>query len=162
MFKIGIFAIIFNENKEVLLCHRRDSDLWNLPGGALEENESPWDGVIREIEEETGFKTKIKNLIGIYHKPQKNELVLSFLCSITEGKITLNDEADQMSFFPYSKLPKNISQKHKERIDDALINSSEIILKSQCAPDYTDSIDLKKQGRLHSNNTSDPSAAYSS
>jgi len=50
MFKIGVFAIIFNEKKEVLLCHRRDYDLWNLPGGGLEENESPWDGIIREID----------------------------------------------------------------------------------------------------------------
>lgn len=141
MFKIGIFAIIFNKKKEVLLCHRRDCDLWNLPGGGLEENESPWDGIIREIEEETGFKAEIKNLIGIYHKPAKNELVFSFLCSIIEGKITLNDEADEISFFSYLKLPKNISQKHKERIGDALINSNEIILKSQCTPDY---IDLKK------------------
>ena len=31
-FTIGIFGIIFDEQKRVLLCHRRDYDLWNLPG----------------------------------------------------------------------------------------------------------------------------------
>lgn len=141
MFKIGIFAIIFNDKKEVLLCHRRDCDLWNLPGGGLEENESPWEGVIREVKEETGFDVKVENLIGIYHKPKKNEVVFCFLCSIVGGEVTLNDEADEIVFFSYLNLPKNISQKQKERIEDAFAGSKKIILKSQDIPDH---FDLKK------------------
>jgi len=45
MFTIGVFAIILDESRRVLLCHRRDFDLWNLPGGGLERGESPQDGV---------------------------------------------------------------------------------------------------------------------
>lgn len=141
MFKIGVFAIIFNDKKEVLLCHRRDRDLWNLPGGGLEENESPWDGIIREIREETGFESKIEDLIGVYHKPQKKEVVFCFLCSIVGGGVVLNDEADEIVFFSHSNLPKNISQKQKERIDDAFAGPNKIILKSQDTPDH---FDLKK------------------
>ncbi len=33
---IGAFAIIFDDQRGVLLCHRRDADQWNLPGGGLE------------------------------------------------------------------------------------------------------------------------------
>jgi hypothetical protein len=44
-------------------------------------------------------------------------------------------------FFPYARLPKNISQKHKDRIEDALNNSKDVILKSQNFPDY---LDLRK------------------
>jgi ADP-ribose pyrophosphatase YjhB (NUDIX family) len=138
MFKIGVFAIITNKKNEVLLCHRKDHDLWNLPGGGLENNESPWDGVIREVKEETGFNSKVEKLIGVYHKPKKNEIVMSFLCSVINGNIILNEEADKIEFFPFSKLPKNVSQKHKERIKDSFINSKEIILKSQDTPDYID------------------------
>ncbi len=29
------------ERDRVLLCHRRDFDLWNLPGGRVEAGESP-------------------------------------------------------------------------------------------------------------------------
>jgi 8-oxo-dGTP pyrophosphatase MutT (NUDIX family) len=36
MFSIGAFAIIFDEDGRVLLCHRRDMDLWNLPGGGMD------------------------------------------------------------------------------------------------------------------------------
>jgi len=60
------------------------------------------------------------------------------LCSIVGGNITLNDEADKIVFFPRSKLPENISQKHKERIDDAITDSNEIILKLQDTSDHTD------------------------
>lgn len=52
MFKIGAFAIILDEQGRVLLCHRRDIDAWNLPGGGLLSGEAPWQGVVRETKEE--------------------------------------------------------------------------------------------------------------
>ncbi len=45
-FTIGAFAVIFNKKKEILLCHRRDCNLWNLPGGGVEKGESPWRNTI--------------------------------------------------------------------------------------------------------------------
>lgn len=45
MFQAGAFGTILNERHEVLLCHRRDLDLWNAPGGLVEASESPWDAV---------------------------------------------------------------------------------------------------------------------
>ena len=43
----------------VLLCHRAIDrewypDLWDLPGGHLEANETPRDAVVREVQEELG------------------------------------------------------------------------------------------------------------
>jgi ADP-ribose pyrophosphatase YjhB (NUDIX family) len=37
VFTIGVFGIIRDEQNRVLLCLRNDYDLWNLPGGALEQ-----------------------------------------------------------------------------------------------------------------------------
>lgn len=62
MFKIGVFGIIIDEQNRVLLCHRRDYDLWNLPGGGLEKNEAPWEGVVREVKEETGLRVKVESV----------------------------------------------------------------------------------------------------
>ena len=79
---IGSFGIITNENDEILLCHRNDYDLWNLPGGGLEKNETPWDCVIREAKEETGLNVEVSRLMGIYSKPNKDELVFMFVCNV--------------------------------------------------------------------------------
>ena len=49
MFRIGVFGIVTDEEDRVLLCHRRDYDLWNLPGGGVGPGESPWDALVREI-----------------------------------------------------------------------------------------------------------------
>lgn len=44
-FQAGAFGTILNERHEVLLCHRRDLDLWHAPGGLVEASESSWDAV---------------------------------------------------------------------------------------------------------------------
>ena len=54
-FKISVFGIIKNEENRVLLCLRNDYNIWNLPGGGLEKGETPWQGIIREVKEETGL-----------------------------------------------------------------------------------------------------------
>ncbi|MFA6391252.1 MAG: NUDIX hydrolase [Patescibacteria group bacterium] len=145
MFTIGTFGIIMDEKERVLLSHRRDLDLWNLPGGKVEANESPWDAVIREIKEETGLDTRIIHLSGVYSKPDKNEIVFSFTCEITCGEITLTDEADEIKYFGLEQFPKNTSPKQVERIRDYFADQSKTHYKIQTGPS---SADLVKQGKL--------------
>ena len=88
-FTIGIFGIIFDERKRVLLCHRRNYDLWNLTGGTMKNGESPWDGLKREVKEETGLEVEISKLAGVYSKPDKNEVVFSFISiSMVQNMLT--------------------------------------------------------------------------
>ena len=142
-FLIGTFAIIFDSDKKVLLCHRRDYDLWNLPGGTLEVGESPWGAVIREIKEETGLTAEIDRLAGVYHKPEKNEICFSYVCKAVGGTLTLNDEADQITYFAISDIPHNTSPKQVERIKDALQNP--FTFKTQTGKG---SIEMVKEGKL--------------
>ena len=144
-FKIGVFGVIFDTDKKVLLCHRNDYDLWNLPGGRLEKNESPWDGVVREVKEETGLNVKVVKLIGVYSKPDKDEIVFSFLCEKESGEITTTDEARSVEFFDFEDLPPKTVPKQVERIEDALKNYSETVTKIQHGKS---SIELKKEGKL--------------
>ncbi len=144
-FTIGVFAIIFDQERRVLLCHRNDYDLWNLPGGGLEEGESPWGGVIREVKEETGLKVEIAKLLGVYSKVDKDEIVFSFLCNVIGGSLSTSNEADQVEYFEFSKIPKNVSPKQVERIKDALEDNGKTLMKVQVG---ISSIDLIKQGKL--------------
>ncbi len=119
-FTIGAFGILLDEQRRVLLCHRRDFDLWNLPGGGLEAGESPWEGVIREVREETGLAVAVERLAGVYSKPENDEMVFSFVCRAVGGAVSLTDEADQVAYFAVDDIPANTSRKQVERVKDVL------------------------------------------
>lgn len=145
MFSIGAFAIILNEKNEVLLCHRRDYDLWNLPGWGVESWESPREAVIREVKEETWLDVQIQELVGVYSKADKDEIVFQFVCKIISGEITLNDEADQITYFDPNELPKNTAPKQVERIHDYFAGIKRPVLKKQT---WRSTIELLKEGKL--------------
>ena len=50
----GSRAVIVEDGK-ILLTHELNSGWWLIPGGGLEEGETPETCVIREVEEETGL-----------------------------------------------------------------------------------------------------------
>jgi 8-oxo-dGTP diphosphatase len=138
MFKIGTFAIIFDEQQRVLLCHRRDYDFWNLPGGGLEAGESPWQGCIREVREEVGLEVEVERLAGVYSKPDKGEIVFTFVCRVIGGEITNTDEADRAEYFGIDNLPGNTLPKQVERIRDTMEGRNEVVLKVQSGPSVID------------------------
>lgn len=64
--KVGIDAAIFNELGMILLMQRSDGSVWCLPCGFVEPNETPADGIIREVRGETGLEVKVNQLIKIF------------------------------------------------------------------------------------------------
>ena len=127
MFTIGAFAVILDKERRVLFCHRRDRDLWNLPGGRVQAYEAPWEGVVREVKEEVGLTIKPERLIDISSKPLHREIVLTFLCLVARGKPKLSDEADAIVFFSLSELPEKISLRQRERVVDFFQNPDGIV-----------------------------------
>ncbi|MBS0350720.1 MAG: NUDIX domain-containing protein [Proteobacteria bacterium] len=128
---ISAFAIIKNDLGEILLCHRRDKDLWNLPGGGVEVGESPWEAVVREVQEEIGLVVRVNHLTGIYSKPNHDELSFSFQCEVIGGDLIQTDEADEIEYFSIDNFPSNTSQRQVERVQDAISRPNIVILKQQ-------------------------------
>lgn len=129
-FRIGVYAVIFNEGR-VLLAHRRDIDWWNLPGGGMETGETVEEAMRREVREETGLEVEVEHLIGVYSKPQKQEVVLTFRCRVTGGLLSTTEESRECRFFPPEALPENTLPKHRQRVEDALLNQPHAIVRDQ-------------------------------
>ena len=125
IFRIGVFALIF-DGQQILLGHRRDIDWWNLPGGGMEQGETVDEALRREVREETGLEVEVEQLVGVYSKPQKQEVVLTFRCHITGGTLQATEEIRESRYFLPDTLPK-----HRERIQDALLNQPAAIIKAQ-------------------------------
>jgi len=130
-FAIGAYAVILDKKDRILLSHRRDLDLWNLPGGHVEDGELPTEAVIRETREETGLNIKIKSTIGIYKKSQINRFDFVFLGKKKGGKLKKTKAADKHRFFKYKNIPKNTLPKHLERIQDAIREHEKIVFSKQ-------------------------------
>ncbi len=123
-------AIIRNEDNEVLLHQRADNGKWSLPGGALEPGEEPAQTVIREVFEETGLNVRPIRLVGVYSGPdnmftypngdQVGVVSVTFECQLIDGDLDIdNDETLALQYFPFDKLPENITPQHLKRIQHA-------------------------------------------
>ncbi len=131
VFRIGVFALIFDNQGRILLGHRRDTDWWNLPGGGMELGETVDEAVRREVREETGLEVEVERLVGVYSKPQKQEVVLTFRCHITGGMLQPTEETSESRFFPPDAIPANTLPKHRQRIEDALLSQCVVIIRAQ-------------------------------
>ena len=131
VFRIGVFALIFDDEKLILLGHRRDIDWWNLPGGGMEIGETVDEALCREVLEETGLEVRVERLVGVYSKPQKQEVVLTFLCHVIDGTLQSTEETRECGYFAPDALPGNTLPKHRQRIEDALLNQQNAVIRSQ-------------------------------
>ena len=55
-------------DEKILLARWLDDEgrpEWTLPGGGMEHGEDPYDTVLREVEEETGYLVEITGLLGV-------------------------------------------------------------------------------------------------
>lgn len=129
-FRIGVSALILQDGK-VLLAMRRDIDWWNLPGGGMEIGETVEEAVLREVREETGLEVEIVRLVGLYSKPQKQEVVITFLCRQVGGELMATEESRECRYFSPTSLPANTLPKHRQRIEDMLLNQPQAVIRNQ-------------------------------
>ena len=114
------------KDKKILLIKRKNEPYkgkWALPGGFVEYGEKVEDTAVREVYEETGLKTKIRDIIGIYSDPNRDPrghiVTIVYLLDIQGGKLKGSDDASDAKFFDLKNLP-DLSFDHDIIIKDVI------------------------------------------
>lgn len=132
--RLGVNAVIRDEQGRVLLALRPRPAIWNLPGGSVEPGEAPWDAAVRETREEVGLEVEVERLTGVYDRSPDGDPVLVFACRVVSGEPTTSDEAVRVGWFEPDALPAEIHPYEPERIADALRPGPAAMLRHQPGP----------------------------
>lgn len=110
--KIDLRAGVIRDG-QILLVREREDGLWTLPGGWADVCESPSEGVIREVLEESGYVVANPRLVAVKDRDKHPYLPkypfhiykLFFLCDWVGGKAQDNLEISEIGFFAPDALP---------------------------------------------------------
>ena len=111
-----------NRKDEILVAKRNldpGMNKWALPGGFIESEETPESACLRELEEETGIKGKIKRLIGVYIQKTRRYgalIIIGYEVSVTKCNFSLNNELKEAKFFTKETVPHIPFSSHRKII----------------------------------------------
>lgn len=121
---VTVDGLIIKEGKILLVKRNHEPyfGFWAIPGGYVEWEETCEEAVVREVKEETGLRTRIKRMIGVYSGPSRSPsytITVAYLMEILGGKVEKSYEATEIDWFSLNDLP-TLAFDHKEIIDDFL------------------------------------------
>ena len=91
-------AVVCRNGKLLLVEHFfRGRNFYNLPGGGIEQGESPEEAALRELEEEAGVKGNILRPLTIEYKADMESRIYSFLVEIPEDAVPVKGIDPELS-----------------------------------------------------------------
>lgn len=128
----AVSAVIFNDNGEILMQRRRDTNKWCIISGHVEFGESVEEAIIREVWEEANVKSEVARLIGVYSSPVyttyfHGDRTVQYVVTYFEVKLTeeiqpgiSNHESIEFAYFPLDNMPADIDLINPNWLADAL------------------------------------------
>ena len=116
---VGASVFIYKDGR-LLLQKRKDNGCWGDHGGCCELGEAVEETAKRELYEETGLIANSMELLGVFsgkdlfytypNGDMVSNVNIAFLCEDFSGDfLHETDETDDLQWFPFDKLPENIS-----------------------------------------------------
>lgn len=113
-------ALVLNHEQELLLVRRAvkpSAGEWCLPGGFMELGETPEQGVLRELKEETNLEGTVQALIGLRPSLRGywgDVVVIGYHVGVNGGTPVPGDDARQVRYVPLSDIPPLAFRTHRE------------------------------------------------
>jgi ADP-ribose pyrophosphatase YjhB (NUDIX family) len=110
--KVDVRGVVFRDDA-ILLVRERSDGCWTLPGGWADVGETPGDATVREIFEESGYRTRVVKVLALYDRDRHGHPPLAFhvyklffLCELIGGAPAESIETDGVDFFRADALPE--------------------------------------------------------
>lgn len=104
---LSVSAVIKKDNKLLVIKPTYKKHLL-LPGGVVQELETPEEALVREVKEETGLDIKVGKLLGTYtFKKILAGLNFCYQAAITGGKLRQSKEGEPVWLKPEEALRKS-------------------------------------------------------
>jgi ADP-ribose pyrophosphatase YjhB (NUDIX family) len=111
--KVDVRGVVFRDQALLLVKERQDGG-WTLPGGWADINESPSEAVVREVFEESGYRTRATKLLAVFDRAKHPHVPLLpfhiyklfLLCEWLGGEATTSSETEAVDFFREDQLPE--------------------------------------------------------
>ena len=114
---VGATIIVMNDNNEILLNLRSDTNTWGIIGGGMEIGENLAETAARELWEEAGLKAERFELLDVlsgndlyFRYPNGDEtytVIVLYKASGISGELKINDDESQsLRYFSIDNLPE--------------------------------------------------------
>ena len=121
---VAVDVVLVRKDGSLVLVRRGKEPFrgyWALPGGFVKYGERVEDAAAREAEEETGLKVRIRGLVGVYSRPDRDPrghvISIAFLAEEWGGTLRAGSDAAEVGCF--RELPGQLAFDHAEILVDA-------------------------------------------
>ena len=122
---LSVDAVLFDQQGRLLLIRRKYPPFqgqYALPGGFVDYGETVETAVQRELEEETGVRTGITRLVGVYsapdRDPRRHNVSVAFLMQPSAQQPVGGDDAASAAYIDNWK-DVELAFDHRRIVDDA-------------------------------------------
>ena len=119
---VGVSGLVVNQHGELLVIRRNDTRTWAIPGGSLDVGEMPTEGIVREVEEETGFMVLPVRLVAVHFIEFGGHPIvqLMFRCLLRGGEAKTSRESPSVGYVKTNPIEVRMLDFHKSRIEKGL------------------------------------------
>jgi ADP-ribose pyrophosphatase len=121
-FRVLVKGLVTNRGDVLLL--RKDEDnmdegTWQIPGGHLEHGEALKQGIMREIEEQTGLSIEIHQIVdALSFSEEEDSVQIVYHCEADTRNQELKNNLGEVEWIPPEKVAEKLNQQESDMFND--------------------------------------------